>query len=81
MLVHAQVNLPSTLSYISCIELLPVSLDDSIQDLVGVGEHAVGEKKGGSIVRTGRVRDEEGEQGGDGVDLVTWPAGMKIQIN
>lgn len=58
-----------------------MSLDDGIQDLVGVGEHAVGEEEGCGIMRAGRVRDEEGEQRGDGVDLMTWPAGMKIQVN
>ena len=51
-----------------------MSLDDSVEDLVGVGEHAVGEEEGGSVVRAGRVRDEEREERRDGVDLVAWPA-------
>ena len=42
---------------------------------MGVGEHAVGEEEGGSVVRAGRVRDEEREERRDGVDLVAWPAG------
>ena len=41
---------------------------------MGVGEHAVGEEEGGSVVRAGRVRDEEREERRDGVDLVAWPA-------
>ena len=67
------------LSYISCIELLLVSLDDGVEYLVSVGEHAVGEKEGGSVVRAGRVRDEEREQGWNGVDLVARSAGMNSQ--
>jgi hypothetical protein len=52
-----------------------VSLDDCVEDLVGVGEHAVGEEEGGGVVRAGRVRDEEREQRWDGVDFVARPAG------
>ena len=51
-----------------------MSLDDSVEDFVGIGEHAVGEEEGGSVVRAGRVRDEEREERRDGVDLVAWPA-------
>ena len=49
-----------------------MALDDSIQNLVGVGEHSIGEKEGGSVVRAGRVRDEQREERGNGVDLVPW---------
>ena len=41
---------------------------------MGVGEHAVGEEEGGSVVRAGRIRNEEREERRDGVDLVSWPA-------
>ena len=53
------------LTYISCIQFLLVPLDDGVQHLVGVGEHAVGEEEGGSIVRAGRVGDEQREQRGN----------------
>lgn len=42
-----------------------------------IGEHAVGEEEGGSVVGAGRVGDEEREERRDGVDLVAWPAGRK----
>ncbi len=35
-----------------------VFLDESIQDLVGVGEHPVGQEEGVWIVGTGRVRGQ-----------------------
>lgn len=54
-----------------------MSFDDSVQYLVSVGEHAIGEEEGGWIVRTRRVGDEEREERWNGVDLVTWPARNK----
>ena len=47
-------------------------LDDGIKNLMSIGEHAVGEEEGGGVVRAGRVRDEKREEGGNGVDFVTW---------
>ena len=55
-----------------------MSFDDSVQYLVSVGEHTIGEEEGGSIVGAGRVGDEEGEQGGNGVDLVPWSRGERM---
>lgn len=60
------------LSYISRVEFLPVTLNDSVQYLVGVGEHSIGEKEGGSVVRAGWVQDEQREERRDGVDFMPW---------
>jgi len=42
-----------------------VSLQESVQDLVGIGEDAVSEEEDVRIVGAGRAGDERGEQGGD----------------
>ena len=69
----------SASSYISCIQFLLVPLDDSVQHLVGVGEHTVGEEEGGGVVRAGRVGDEQREQRGNRIDLMAWSAGRNRQ--
>ena len=45
-------------------------IDEGIQHLVGVGEHAVGEEEGGGIAWTGGTGDQHGEQRGNGVAIL-----------
>ncbi len=47
------------------VEFLPVCLYKSIQDFVGVGENAIGEKEYVGVVGTGRTGQEVSEQGRD----------------
>ena len=48
------------------MHLLAMSLQQSIQNLVSVCEHPVGEQEGVGIVWVRGAGDELGEQGGDG---------------
>ena len=58
-----------------------MALNQSVQDFMGIGEHAIGEEEGVGIVRVGGTRNQLREEGRNGEVLCLGPAGSHFSHN